>query len=76
MLRKQCGLIGGCIFAGNPALGVWSQATSVGGGGGGDGSPPPASVPGSAQDKADAVRGARGEVCPKHSSLSLQDSGL
>ena len=44
--------------------------------GGVDGSPPPASVPGSAQDKADAVRGARGEVCAKHSSLSLQDSGL
>ena len=35
MLRKQCGLIGGCIFAGNPALGVWSQATSVGVGLGG-----------------------------------------
>lgn len=27
-------------------------------------SPPPASVPGSARDKADTVRGARGDVCP------------
>lgn len=79
MRRKKCGLMGRLYICWKPHPRGLERChlSQVGDGGDGVWSPSPASIPGSARDKADTVRGAHGDVCPNRVTRpSLQDSGL
>lgn len=68
MLRKKCGLTDRLCVCWKPCPRGLEPGHLSGRGRGGTVSEAPAaaSVPGSAPDKADTVRGARGDVCPNH----------